>query len=149
MASINQLGIYGIRIPTDNIKYYLEFVLKYSTNNIYYSDSESWNLQILAKLYNVHFVVVHREYHDGDTDDVEQRLENCPVYVIANKDCILEQDSFDLIELSKLSQSSLITTNLIGLFSQFNLDINDIDSRLYLDYVDMDMKIEIHNPDEN
>jgi hypothetical protein len=74
MASI-PVVIFGIRIPSKQTKAYVN---KHVDGDGNY---EEWELQEVADELKVPFVVVRRQYHDGDTSDLDELIENCPLYI--------------------------------------------------------------------
>jgi hypothetical protein len=128
--------IFGLRIPEELIRFQIA-KLEQQFSDI--GGYEDWDLQGLANTYKLSLIVVRRAYHDGDTSDRNELINNCPVYIGFSYCNSSGFNPHDL--LRDITEQDLVNVNnlLLELGApdgnyefQFNLDTFDVDAGIVI-----------------
>lgn len=133
--------IYGVRIDEFNVKYYLENKID-EKNHLDYS---SWNLQQLANKYQIPLLIARREYHDGETNNIDTIVTNCPLYIALHYS---ENEIIDIEKIKDVEKVKKVSReNIKSLLNVFRIQNYEI--KFYQDICDMDMRFVQFTPNTN
>jgi hypothetical protein len=104
---------------------------------------EDWGLQELANKYGFSLLIVSRQSHDGETADLDELIENCPLYLALATHEVRDANQASFDPTTMVTEGS----DLAALLRVFGLDPNTQPS-FRADTCDVDAGTELYTPSE-